>query len=324
MGGAVDFITGRSGKRATRRADEAVRQYNDIEAPNIEFERLGADYLGDRAQKQALKQLGQISKTGYDDIDRARMAQLQQQEAMQAQANRAAALESLQRRGVQGGAQIASALQGTQAARNQAANQALAIAAEGANRRLQATGMLGNEAARRRAASEAINRFNIENRQNVANMNFGNRMDLAGGKANALMGAANQYQARQNRATNAVFQAVGMARDAAEGAGQTMARSDERTKKAVTPADKELAEMFDKVDAVSFEYKGEPGKRVAGVMAQDLERSKLGRDMVTEVEGVKHIKIPQAVSALMAAQKIIMDKLGKLESEESDDEEESA
>jgi hypothetical protein len=90
--------------------------------------------------------------------------------------------------------------------------------------------------------------------------------------------------------------------------------SDKRVKDKVAPADKEVEDMFDKVKPVSFEYKEKPGKRYMSVMAQDLEKSSAGKDLVVEDEsGMKGIDVPQAVGALMAAQKVIFERLKKSE-----------
>jgi len=50
-----------------------------------------------------------------------------------------------------------------------------------------------------------------------------------------------------------------------------------------------------------------------GVMAQSMEKSPLGQQAVTEVEGVKSIDIPQAFKALIVAQKEMHDRVKRLE-----------
>lgn len=301
-----------SGKAARRRADAGVREWDSLVVPNLVYEKQIEDPYSTGLQRNVASRLDQISQTGYDDIDRARMAQLAQDEARSANANRQAALESLNRRGVAGSSlDIANTLQGNQAARNQAANRALQITADGATRRLQATGMLGDEAARIRAANDEINRFNLVNKQNVQQQNFQNRMSKVGGKAAALGGAS---QVAANTGWGAAAPAL---LGSAITAGGAALASDEEGKTAIRDGSSEIEEVFEKVEPSSFEYKDKPG-RFASVMAQDLERSKLGKDLVMEDEaGRKYIDSPQATGLLLAAQKVIMDRLAKLEKKES-------
>lgn len=313
MGGVADFVTGESGRTSTRRADDAFRQYGNIQVPNIPLEYLVKDKQGVAYQDQALNALSQIANSGYTDIDRAALEQNRREQAMTDQANRNASLESLQRRGISGGQSIASALQGSQSAANLANQRAMEIAAQGQQRRLQGVGMLGDEAARRRAANEEISKFNILNKQNILQGRFDNQMGLANAKANARIGAGNAYAGRQSTANQIGSQVVGAA-------GAALAMSDERSKTAVSDAEHELKEMFSKVEPVSFEYKETPGHRYASVMAQDLEKSPLGKGLVVENEmGMKMIDSPQATAMLLAAQKMIMDRLSKLEKEEEED-----
>lgn len=97
--------------------------------------------------------------------------------------------------------------------------------------------------------------------------------------------------------------------------------SDKRQKKDVQPlldhytkgagddegaVDRLLADLH----PVSFEYKhpaavGEAPGRQAGVMAQDLEKSPMGRTMVIEDQGVKKIDPVHAVGALLAAMTVM-------------------
>jgi len=93
--------------------------------------------------------------------------------------------------------------------------------------------------------------------------------------------------------------------------------SDENMKKNVKKAD--LQDLAEKIKAVKFEYKQPNGESyqdgtVTGVMAQDLEKSKLGKSMVTENgKGQKMVDLKKAVPVTMAAVSEIMKRLNKLE-----------
>ncbi len=93
--------------------------------------------------------------------------------------------------------------------------------------------------------------------------------------------------------------------------------SDKNMKKNVKKAD--LQDLAQKLKAVKFEYKQPNGESyqdgtVTGVMAQDLEKSKLGKSMVMENgKGQKMVDLKKAVPITMAAVSEIMKRLNKLE-----------
>lgn len=78
--------------------------------------------------------------------------------------------------------------------------------------------------------------------------------------------------------------------------------SDKRAKDDVRPEhDANMDAFLDTLEPKSYNYKGDPTPR-HGVLAQDLERSVIGRDMVTTGEdGLKRVSIPDAISGLLAA-----------------------
>lgn len=93
--------------------------------------------------------------------------------------------------------------------------------------------------------------------------------------------------------------------------------SDENVKKNIKKAD--LNELAKKLNAVSFEYKQPNGESyqdgtVDGFLAQDLEKSKLGKTMVgTSPSGTKTVDIKKAVPVTMAAISEIVKRINKLE-----------
>jgi hypothetical protein len=91
--------------------------------------------------------------------------------------------------------------------------------------------------------------------------------------------------------------------------------SDKNLKKDVKESKKHVDEMLEKLKPYTFKYKNSKhgeGDRV-GVMAQDLERSKMGKTLVKDTPEGKAIDIKNAIGAVMASQARIMEKLKKLE-----------
>lgn len=97
--------------------------------------------------------------------------------------------------------------------------------------------------------------------------------------------------------------------------------SDENLKKEMdTVTDDEIDEFLSKMQPTSFEYtkeakaKGAPYGKVHGVMAQDVEKSKVGKRIVSHDEdGHKMLDIPKSVSALMASTASLNKRIKKLE-----------
>lgn len=104
---------------------------------------------------------------------------------------------------------------------------------------------------------------------------------------------------------------------AAGSAGGLMAgigmMSDARAKDNIEIADKDMDEFLDSFNNYSFTYKHDTEKdKWYGVMAQDLEKSEVGRSMVFEDNGLKMINVLKAVSVLLASQSRINKKLNKI------------
>lgn len=122
-----------------------------------------------------------------------------------------------------------------------------------------------------------------------------------GGPTGAAAGAA---------AGGAVLGGVGTA------AGE--AASDKKLKKHVESAKGDVRKFLDAVSAKSYEYKdptmpgAAPGDRF-GVMAQDLEKSEMGKSLVRETPQGKMVDTVQGFGALLAAQAEMHKRLKKLE-----------
>lgn len=99
------------------------------------------------------------------------------------------------------------------------------------------------------------------------------------------------------------------------GAGATLL-SDENQKTAVRSGASKASNFLDTLSAKEFNYKPSagqaPGKKV-GVMAQDLEKSAVGKQMVKDTPTGKAIDVAQGLGAVLAATAEMNQRLKKLE-----------
>lgn len=94
--------------------------------------------------------------------------------------------------------------------------------------------------------------------------------------------------------------------------------SDEEQKKNIKPASKEVNSFLDKLSAREYEYKdaslpGTAEGRRVGIMAQDLEKSTLGKTLVKQTENGKMVDTVQGFGAVLAAQAELNRRLKKIE-----------
>lgn len=190
---------------------------------------------------------------------------------------------------------------------------------------LQSMGAAGRDIAQQSGVARMQERDNFLNQANIANQ--GLRTDIAG-KLNldlmpkqnlqqwemARVGAANQAQA-QNAANRNQLTGALLGGAAQIGAA---AMSDEREKKDIKGADKDMKAFLDALTASNYEYKDtkKPGTAKGeryGVMAQDLEKSKVGKSMVEETENGKQVNYGQALGAILASQAALNKRLDKME-----------
>jgi hypothetical protein len=84
--------------------------------------------------------------------------------------------------------------------------------------------------------------------------------------------------------------------------------SDEDLKDDISDADKDSDKMISKLNPKSFKYKDDPDEETHyGIIAQDLEKSPMGKSLVIDTPKGKAIDIPRALAAVMAVQST-MDK----------------
>lgn len=92
--------------------------------------------------------------------------------------------------------------------------------------------------------------------------------------------------------------------------------SDETIKSNKAPADKKMKSFLDALSAQQYNYKKETGldtKKKFGIMAQDLEKSEVGKSLVKEIGGIKHVDMNRGFSAILAAQADLNKRLDKVE-----------
>lgn len=150
------------------------------------------------------------------------------------------------------------------------------------------------------ANTEALNKNKIRNKELIQSK-FNNEITKAQGASGQLKGLAESdrtQQGKDEKFTGDVMSKIGTAMAAM--------MSDEREKKDVRPAGDDLDEFMSSLDPKAFRYKDlskggtAPGEQV-GVMAQDLEKTKVGRTMVKNTPEGKKIDPMRAISVMLAA-----------------------
>lgn len=165
------------------------------------------------------------------------------------------------------------------------------------------------------AANDAANKTQNKIATNNMNMNnyatgYGNQVaqsNIANYQGN-VQSALNQYGyglAQQNQQNEMYGSAAG-------GAGKMAATfgSDKKLKEGISDADDDVEEMMSKLDAKKYNYKDDPEKKEhMGILAQDLEKSPMGKALVIETPKGKAVDIAKALGAMMAVQSTIHKRL---------------
>lgn len=135
-----------------------------------------------------------------------------------------------------------------------------------------------------------------------------------------IQNASQQNQANAGIAQQNAKQSGDLFGGLIQGAGSAGAAllSDERLKKNVKPAEKESYQFLDSLKPHSYEYKDPnlegagPGKHVS-VMAQELEKTPLGKQMVKEGPSGKMVDYAQGMAQMLAAQADLHERLKAIE-----------
>lgn len=144
---------------------------------------------------------------------------------------------------------------------------------------------------------------------NASATNAANAGNYGQGVAANAIGMGNASASNQiagaNRMSNLINSGMQAAGQAASSGGAAAMFSDERLKENITPISKEdLSELKNELKAFYFEYKDKlkhGSGRWIGILAQDLEKTKLGKEIVVENEhGEKMIDINKVMSLFLA------------------------
>lgn len=178
----------------------------------------------------------------------------------------------------------------------------------------QAQGMLGQVGAQGRAGDFSTANANAGYQQGTNQLNSGNYLGLMN-----QLGGMNQNELAAKQAVtlganqNQANLLGGLLSTAGQAAGM---KSDERLKTDITDARREVDEMLDSLLPKAYVYKDSKhgvGRRV-GIMAQDMERSKAGRDIVSDKPDGKELDINKALSAALASSARLNERVRELES----------
>lgn len=168
------------------------------------------------------------------------------------------------------------------------------------NASVNAAGLYNNEQqqgleARSAAAQNNFNQQKFDNQGKVSQLNY----NTATNDINAKRQEYSDALDAKSKKENAVMNTAGSI------AAAYVSKSDERAKKNISKlSDKDIDQFLDSIAAKKFKYKDEAdgaGKRV-GVLAQDIEKSKVGKDLVKEDStGAKVLDVNNVIGALLTA-----------------------
>jgi hypothetical protein len=192
-----------------------------------------------------------------------------------------------------------------------AAGQAQRSALDG---QMAAQGMLTQAAGQGRGQDSQIQLANMDAKLKQMGMDDQARL----GYLSQLTGLSIAQLQAQMGAMQGATQQQGLLGPLLSAGGQVgaAAMSDERVKTDVSNAGDEIDEMLDGLVAKRYRYKNEDrhgkGSRV-GFMAQDLEKSRAGRDIVFESKDGKAIDLTKAIQASLASAARLNERIRKLE-----------
>lgn len=142
--------------------------------------------------------------------------------------------------------------------------------------------------------------------------------DAGEGIANAGKAIAAVMSARQNSKTASTVSPAILQSGSANVPRISSNIMSDKTQKKFPTANKEVNEMMDKLEPKKYQYKDTslPGTAEGtryGIMAQDLEKSTLGKTLVKQTENGKMIDTVQGFGAVLAAQAELNRRLKKIE-----------
>ena len=160
--------------------------------------------------------------------------------------------------------------------------------------------------------------------QQLLAQQLGQQQALSSGQVSGFLGQGQQFAANQARLRAQQAQADAAATGSFLGAGASalgsmFAKSDENSKKNIKKDSKSSNDFLEKLSSVSYKYKdtSEPGTAEGkrhGILAQDLEKSEVGKSLVLNTPGGKMVDTVQGFGAVLAAQSELHKRLKELES----------
>jgi hypothetical protein len=206
------------------------------------------------------------------------------------------------------------------ATNNNLSNQmAMANSARMGNAGLAARDAMGNASLfNQNAAGQLMQQKSLESQQ--ARGQLGQMIGEGIGQNDAMLqNTQNNFTQTQN--TNAgtananAGRNMGVASGILGGVGDALGLSDERQKKNIKDGDKNISQFLDALKAHSYNYKDSAfgqGEQTS-VMAQDLEKTPVGKQMVQETPAGKAVDYGKGFAAILAAQAQLNERLKKIE-----------
>jgi len=151
-------------------------------------------------------------------------------------------------------------------------------------------------------------KLGIDSEEKLAALSRAQQMSLA--EMNAQIAKEAQDSAQSNAIIGGIATIVA--------AWLMMPVSDRRAKKKIKPAKTKVQDFLDSLKAYSYEYKkpDSPGARhgeMLGVMAQDLEKTTLGKQFVRDTPHGKLVDMGQGLAAILASQSYLNSRMKRLE-----------
>jgi len=130
----------------------------------------------------------------------------------------------------------------------------------------------------------------------------------------ATQSAADLRQQEQGRRASFIGNLAASGGQLAMGGNKQSDEDIKVKKKAIENTGGKIDDFLSTIDPYTFEYKNkELGGKQMGVMAQDLEKSDIGRAAVSEVDGVKQVNPEHLALPMLAAQSDMFKRIKELE-----------
>ena len=192
------------------------------------------------------------------------------------------------------------------ALKSRALDEALALAAFQGEMALEGVELTIELAAMDVQLRTKLAELGIDSQEKLAALTRQQQMTLA--QMDMAMANAANDQSQQNAILSAV----------ATIAAAWIMVSDRRAKKKIKPAKTKVQDFLDSLKAYSYQYKkpdslGARHGEMLGVMAQDLEKTTLGKQFVRDTPHGKLVDMGQGLAAILASQSYLNDRMKRLE-----------